>query len=178
MLVNPQVTKSKSKIPLRLVVIGVGALVTFHPSQEFPNCASAATAAQEYCPHHTLQPTRTISACAARPTIAPDRSPSAFISTPSRMFNAPFRQYPRLTPGRPVAAVNGRFLNGRAGPPHYPLFTRPVRTSQFRNMATKSRATGSVRNSSKVYFILRLQFGYCQVVAGRFCWAISLVRSS
>ena len=67
-------------------------------------------------------------------------------------------------------------ISGSAFP--QPRFTRPVRTSQFRNIATKSRATGSVRNSSSVNFILRLQFGYCQVVAGRFCWAISLVRSS
>src|SRR6266568_1344129 len=55
---------------------------------------------------------------------------------------------------------------------------RPVRISQWRNMAVKSRAAFSVESCSTVNFILRDQLGYCQVVPGRFCWATSLVRSS
>ena len=55
---------------------------------------------------------------------------------------------------------------------------RPLRSSQLRNMRVKSRAWGAERSSSRLNFILRCQLGYCQVLAGRFCCSVSLVRSS
>ena len=52
----------------------------------------------------------------------------------------------------------------------YERLRLPERSIQWRNMAAYPRASGSVRSCSTVKRMFLPQFGYCQVVAGRFCW--------
>ena len=59
-----------------------------------------------------------------------------------------------------------------------PILPRPNRAIQSAAIAPYPRASGSRRNSSTVNRIFRHQFGYCQVLPGRFCWPGSRVRSS
>ena len=93
-----------------------------------------------------------------------------------------YRRFVRVQSGRKCVqgnnSVNKPFLElgGQAAGPGYErlvlwdtLLRLPERTIQLRNMAAYPRASESVRSCSTVKRIFLPQFGYCQVVAGRFC---------